>query len=183
MKGLMLLANHFEDVEALITVDMLRRAQIQIDLVSITKDYELITQSNIKLKADYLIEDINLNDYDFLVIPGGKAVFETHFNSLVTKECILHFANCHQLIATICAAPSLVGKLGLLEAKNFVCFPGCEHNVHLGKLQSNKKVVCADNFITSKAAGTTFDFAYEIIKYLKGQEVAQKVLNSVYYFS
>ena len=180
MKGLILLANHFEDVEAFITVDMLRRAKIQIDLVSMTGKIELVTQSNIKLFADYLLEDVNVSDYDFLVIPGGKAVFETHLDSLVTKNLVNEFNKDNKLIATICAAPGILGVNGLLDNKEFVCFPGCENNIPNGILL-NKNVVISNNLITSKAAGTTFDFAYEIIKYLTNEEQAQKVLNSVYY--
>ena len=93
MKGLILLADHFEDVEALITIDMLRRAKIQIDLVSMTNNIELTTQSNIKLLADYLLKDINTKEYDFLVIPGGKAVFQTHLSSSITKNIVNEFNN------------------------------------------------------------------------------------------
>lgn len=181
MKGLILLANHFEDVEALIVIDMLRRAKITIDMVSVTNSLELITQSNISLKAEYLLEDIDLDDYDFLVVPGGKAVFETHINSEKTLGSIYTFAVQNKLIASICAAPILFGKLGLLNGKDYVCFPSCKEDVEGGSYQSGKKVVVTSNIITSKAAGTTFDFAYEIIKYLKGSEEANKVLNSVYY--
>lgn len=181
MKGLILLANHFEDVEALIVIDMLRRAKITIDMVSITDSLELTTQSNISLKAEYLIEDVDLDEYDFLVVPGGKAVFETHINSEKTLGCIYTFANQNKLIASICAAPILFGKLGLLDDKDYVCFPSCKEDVKGGNYQNTQKVVVTSNIITSKAAGTTFDFAYEIIKYLKGQDEADSILNSVYY--
>lgn len=180
MKGLILLANHFEDVEALITIDMLRRAKIDIDLVSMNDTLEVITQSNIIIKADILYKEINLDDYSFLIIPGGKATFETHHNSLFTKKAVDKFYNNHQLIATICAAPSILGLMGLLDNKEYTCFPGCEEYMPKGILQ-NKDVVVGDNLITSKAAGTTFMFAYEIIKYLTNEEYALKVLNSVYY--
>lgn len=180
MKGLILLADHFEDVEALITIDMLRRAKIQIDLVSMTNNIELTTQSNIKLLADYLLKDINTKEYDFLVIPGGKAVFETHLSSNITKNIVNEFNNQNKLIATICAAPGILGVNGLLDNKEFVCFPGCENNVPKGMLV-DKKVVVTNNLITSKAAGTTFDFAYEIIKYLTNEKLAKQVLSSVYY--
>ena len=180
MKGLILLADHFEDVEALITIDMLRRAKIQIDLVSMTNNIELTTQSNIKLLADYLLKDINTKEYDFLVIPGGKAVFETHLSSNITKNIVNEFNNQNKLIATICAAPGILGVNGLLDTKEFVCFPCCENNVPKGMLV-DKKVVVTNNLITSKAAGTTFDFAYEIIKYLTNEKLAKQVLSSVYY--
>lgn len=181
MKGIILLADCFEDVEALITIDMLRRADIEIDMVSVTGKYELTTQSKISLKAEFLIEDISLDEYDFLVLPGGKAVFETHINSEKTLGSILIFYEAKKLIASICAAPILFKKLGLLDNKPYVCFPTCKDEFNGGIYDEKSSVVVCDNIITSKAAGTTFDFAYEIIKYLKGKEVASNVLNSVYY--
>lgn len=129
MKGLILLANHFEDVEALITIDMLRRAKIDIDLISMNNTLEVITQSNIIVKADLLSKDINLDDYSFLIIPGGKATFETHHNHPFTKYAITKFNQKHQLIATICAAPSILGLMGLLDKKEYTCFPGCEEYI------------------------------------------------------
>ena len=180
MKGIILLANHFEDVEALITIDMLRRAKITIDLVSMTKEKTLTTQSNIKLIADYSIEEVNYNDYDFLVIPGGKAVFETHLKSDLTKKIVNDFNYKNKLIATICAAPSILGSMGLFTDLEYVCFPGCDDIVVDAKYV-NKNVVVTKNYISSKAAGTTFDFAYEIIKYLIGEEEAKRVLSNVYY--
>lgn len=180
MKGIMLLANHFEDVEALITYDMLKRAGISIQTVSMNNDLNVITQSNVHLVAELNVNDLNLNDYDFVVLPGGKAVFETHLKSDITHNIIKHFYDRHALVAAICAAPGVLGEMGLLENKEYVCFPGCEFDFTNGILV-DKKVVVSDNIITSKAAGTTFDFAYEIIKYLTNEEQASKVLNNVYY--
>ncbi len=180
MKGLILLANYFEDVEALITIDMLRRAKIEIDLVSITEDYNLITQSGVKLQADYLIDEIDLDKYAFLIMPGGKAVFETHLNSNITKHCIKLFYQKQKLIAAICAAPLILDAVGILKGKEYVCFPSCETNID-GIYKENERVVVSDHIITSKAAGTTFAFAFAIIKYLANEEVANMVLHNVYY--
>lgn len=180
MKGLILLANHFEDVEALITIDMLRRAGITIDMVSMNNDLNVITQSNIAIKADILVSSINLDDYSFLVIPGGKATFETHHKSVVTKNIVKHFYDKNQLVASICAAPSILGMMGLLDGIEYTCFPGCESYMP-NAIYKNQDVVVSKNIITSKAAGTTFKFAYEIIKYLTNEELAKKVINSVYY--
>lgn len=181
MKGLILLANYFEDVEALITIDMLRRAKIQIDLISLTDDLEVITQSNIKIIADYNYKDINLNEYDYLIIPGGKAVMTTHYDHPFTKQVVMDFNNKNKLIAAICAAPSVLGKLGLLDNKEFTCFPTFEDCMPKGIYKENSKVVVADNIITSKAAGTTFEFSYEIIKKLADTDTANRVLASVFY--
>lgn len=180
MKGLILLANHFEDVEALITIDMLRRAGITIDLISMNNQLDVTTQSGITIKADLLYRDIKLDDYTYLVIPGGKAVFETHHHSEITKNIVTHFNQKHQLIASICAAPSILGLMGLLDGKKYTCFPGCESYMPNALFQDTD-VEVYDNLITSKAAGTTFKFAYEIIKYLVNTECAEKVIKNVYY--
>ena len=181
MKGIILFANHFEEVEAILTIDLLRRANQSIDTVSVTGSLELITQQGLIVKADKLYEDVNLEDYDYLIIPGGKAVFETHLNSNITKTCVEHFNNKNQLIACICAAPMVLGKYGLLKNRNYVCFPSCEDDTFKGNYIKDAKVVAVDNIITSKAAGTTFEFAYEIIKYLISEDKAKEILSKVYY--
>ena len=177
MKGIILLANHFEDVEAICTIDMLRRAKIEIDLVSITGQKELITQSGIGLNAEKLINEVDLNEYCFVILPGGKAIFETHRDSNITKSVIKHFYDRKLLISAICAAPIVIKDY--LKNQEFTCFPSCEDEIE--GIYKKSKVEVHDNIITSKAAGTTFEFAYEIIKYLKGEEIAQKTLDSVYY--
>ena len=177
MKGLILLADHFEDVEAICTIDMLRRAKIEIDLVSVTNSLELVTQSKLNIKAEKLASCISLDDYSFVILPGGKAVFETHLESSVTNKIIKDFYDKQKLVCAICAAPMVLKNY--LVGKDFTCFPSCEDSI-LGNYTKNK-VEVVDNIITSKAAGTTFEFSYEIIKYLKGEEEAKKVLNNVYY--
>lgn len=181
MKGLILLANHFEDTEAIVTIDLIRRAGIELDLVSISQSLDLTTQYNLKIKAEKMIDEVCVDDYDYLIIPGGKAVFETHHSSKITKEVVDKFYHQQKLIATICAAPSILGQYGYLDNIPFTCFPSCEDKMPNGKYLKEQGVVVYENLITSKAAGATFEFAYEIIKYLKGEEIAKKVINSVYY--
>lgn len=181
MKGLILLANYFEDMEAIITIDMLRRASITIDTVSITGDKEVFMQSGNKIVTEYLFEKVSLDEYEFLVIPGGRAVIETHLNNFDTQKAVKHFMNKQQLVACICAAPSILGHLGFLDNREFTCFPSSEIFMPKGIYKPHARVVISDNIITSKAAGTTFDFAYEIIKYLKDEQAALKVIKSIYY--
>ena len=181
MKGIIVLANYFEDTEAIVTIDLIRRANIDLDLVSIEETIELTTQYNIKLKADMMVNDVDFDKYDFLIIPGGKAVFLTHLESEITKNIIHKFYSKNKLIATICAAPGILGKYGYLDNQPFTCYPSCETNMQKGIYLKDNGVVVNKNIITGKAAGATFEFAYEIIKYLKGEETADKVINSVYY--
>lgn len=181
MKGIILLANYFEDVEALITIDMLRRADITIDLVSLNEGLNVVSQSNVNYTCDISYHTVKASDYDFLVIPGGKATFLTHQKSAFTKDLVKAFMKRNSLVATICAAPSILGMEGFLDGVEFTCFPSCEEYMPKGIYKKDKDVVVSGNIITSKACGTTFDFAFEIIKYLKGEQLAVKTLNSVYY--
>ncbi len=182
MKGIILLADYFEDIEALGTVDLIRRAKIDIDLVSMKDNVNLITQSNISIKADKTIINTNLQEYDFLIIPGGKAVMLTHQSSELTKDIIDYFMHKKALIACICAAPSLLGKNGYLDNVNYTCFPSFEKFSEKGIYDSSKKVVVSNNIITACSAGATFEFSYEIIKYLKGKNVADHIIDGVIYY-
>lgn len=179
MKGMLLLSSYFEDIEGLGTLDLLRRAKLDVDTVSIDDGELITTQYNVKIYPDKYLKDVNLNDYDFLVVPGGRAVSLTHHYSPKTKAIIKHFIDKKSLVAAICAAPGLLGDY--LAGKDFTCFPSCETNVPKGHYQEDERVVVSDNIITSKACGTTFEFAYEIVKYIKGEEAAENLLKSVYY--
>ena len=145
MRGLILISKGFEESEAIITIDMLRRAQITIDLVSIDKDLTVLSSHNIQIVCDYKVSQINLNDYDFLVIPGGKAVFDTHLFSLTVKSIVEYFMNQQKLVATICAAPMVLGKYKYLKNKQYTCFPGCENTEFEGIYLNNQNVVTTNN--------------------------------------
>lgn len=182
MKGMILLAPHFEDTEALVTMDLLKRAGIEIDSVSVVDTLDLTTQYGLSIRADKGYHNIDMAQYDFVVLPGGKAVFETHLTSVVTQQIVKYFYEGQKLIAAICAAPGVLGQMGILQGLPYTCFPSCEKYVLDGIYQSNQSVVVTDTIITAKAAGATFLFAYEIIKKIKGEQTARTVLNSIYYF-
>ena len=180
MKGLLLLANHFEDSEALVTYDILRRSGIEMVLTSVEGTKELTTQNKIRLFADALIEEVSLDEFEFLVIPGGKAVFERLDHLKIVDDVILHFHNNKKWIAAICAAPHLIGKLGLLQNKNYVCFPTCNKSIIGGTLLKEQKVVIEDYVITGRAMAVTVDFALAIIETLQGKTQKEKIEKSIY---
>lgn len=181
MKGLILLVNGFEESEAIITIDLLRRANIEIDLVSLTNSLNITSSGNITVVCDKLYSVTNLEDYNFLVIPGGKAVFNYHLNSIVTKEIVDYFMNKGLLVAAICAAPMILGKYGYLKDIHFTCFPSCEEDHFGGIYEPDYGAVLDGNIVTGKACGTTFDFVQTIIEYLISNQVADEVINKVYY--
>ena len=120
-------------------------------------------------------------NYEFLIIPGGKATFENNLSSPIVKNIVEHFNNKKQLIACICAAPMILGQMGYLKELPYICFPSCEDDQFEGIYQENKKVIVVNNYITSKAAGTTFEFAYEITKYLRSESIANHIKEAVFY--
>lgn len=180
MKGMILLANGFEDMEMITSLDLLRRANIEVYTFAVKDEKRVLSQSRVYYESDYLLKDAILSEYDFLVIPGGKAVFND-LNSDVVDNVILDFVKRDKLIASICAAPTLLGKLGLLENKNFTCFPSLENDCLGGIYQKQSKVEVAGNFITSRSAGTAIEFALKIIEELIGTEEAVRIQNVIYY--
>lgn len=176
-KGLIILNNGFEDTEGLTTIDVLRRAKIDMDIVAL-HDVDIVSQSGIKLHAEYLIKDVKLDSYDFLVIPGGGAVFKFLHKEKIISDVITKFVDDNKLVATICAAPSLVGKLGYFKGKKYTCFPGCNDGVE--GIYTGHGVEITGNFITAKSMAYSIDFALEIIKFVLGKEKAKEVEKSIY---
>lgn len=138
MKGLILLADYFEDIEALATNDLLRRAKIATELVSMSNSRTVISQSGLKLQVRKLFSEIKLEEFDFLVIPGGKAVSLTHLDSKDTLQAINYFKDNNKLICAICAGPAVLGKYGLLDGKKYTCFPSYEKYAPKGKYLPKK---------------------------------------------
>ena len=114
MKGLIVLVNGFEDVEAIATIDILKRSSIKIDTTSLDNK-EVVTKSKIKLYTDYILCDVNVDDYDFLIIPGGGAVFNILDKEKRIDDLIDSFYKQNKLICAICAAPRLIAKRGYFK--------------------------------------------------------------------
>lgn len=177
MKGLIILVNNFEDVEALATVDVLRRSGIIIDTTSLDNK-DIITQSNNKISVDYLLSEVNLNEYDFLILPGGKAVFNILDKDKRIDDLVDYFYVNKKLICAICAAPRLIAKRGYFDNLKFTIFPGCLETEVLGK-QVSKGVVVEDYFITAKSMYYSIEFALEIIKKLQGKDQKKKIESQI----
>jgi len=165
------LINGFEETEALCTVDILRRAGIDVTTVSLGTSRSLTGRSNITVLADAMFDDISDKTFGMLVIPGGTKDYAEHEGLLkLVKE---QHENGRKL-AAICAAPCVFGKLGLLEGKRAVIYPGMEEL--LGGAELSSKIVETDgNITTSKGPGTTVYFALRLAEILAGREIADSV--------
>jgi 4-methyl-5(b-hydroxyethyl)-thiazole monophosphate biosynthesis len=168
LKGLMLIADDFEDTEALATLDVLERGGLVIVTATPNHDLDVISSHQLSIRAQIHFNDIFSEDYDFLVIPGGPGVEDLNKLSKV-NEIIDTFVSNGKLVAAICAAPSLVGKLGYYKNHEYTCFPGTEDKIIEGT-HVYKPVVRSGNFITAKAMFYSIDFGLEIISYLLGDE-------------
>ncbi len=173
-----LMADGFEEVEALTVVDMLRRADIAVSAVSINKDLIVNGAHNIKVICDMYVDDITLSDA--IILPGGiPGVPNLASNEKVISAIKSHYSS-GKLVAAICAAPTLLHNLGMLDNIKATCYPSMKDKLFKAKA-CDDRVVCENNIITSKGPGTAFEFSYEIIRYLKDQNIAEKVKNTAYF--
>ncbi|TVY12311.1 DJ-1/PfpI family protein [Candidatus Phytoplasma pini] len=169
MKGLLFLYNGFEDCEAIVTRAMLKK--FGFDVITFTPNFSLkvFSSSRLELKADFLIDKMNLDEYDFLIIPGGPYVKQMLEKSDLDLKKILniiqYFSDKKKIVGAICAAPSFLGKLNLLKKHSFVCYPGYENYIE-GNYCPEKKTVTSDLFITSRSPLTVFDFVFHILNKL-----------------
>lgn len=172
-KCAMFLADGFEECEGLITVDMLRRAGITIDTISMNETDEVLTSHKIRLHADRLFRDTDITGYDVLILPGGKLGTENLEKSEELKQYLVSWNQQGKLIAAICAAPSIFGHLGLLKEKHYTCFPDFYSADYEGIYEMELSVVDG-NIITGRGMGATIEFARNLIKALCDEETLQK---------
>lgn len=178
-KLVIFLADGFETCEALIPLDLIRRAGIEVDTVSISDRKEVLSSHDVEVKADKLFKDIVFNEYDAYVLPGGKVGTDNLFACEELKEDLIKEFNNNKLICAICAAPSILGKIGILKNKRYTCYPGFEGE-YGGEYTSDKTTV-DDNVITGKGMGAAIEFSRDIITYLLDENEANKILMSVQY--
>ncbi len=169
MKIIVPLAEGFEEIEAVTIVDVLRRAEIEVITAFLDKN-PVIGSHDIQVMADKNINDIEFNDLDGIILPGGMPGSENLKNSKTIIELIKKAYANNKLISAICAAPMVLGHAGILQEKNATCFPGFEVELK-GAKHVKKPIVTDGNIITGSAAGSAFQFALEIVNRLKGKDI------------
>lgn len=175
-----ILADGFEEIEGLTVVDLLRRAQIDINMVSITGKLEVTGSHEIKIIADSLFHEEDFNQTDMIVLPGGMPG-TNHLGEYEPLIALLKdFNEKAKYIAAICAAPSVLGINGLLTDKKAISYPGFYDKL-VGATIRDEKVVVDGNIITSKGLGTSIDFALALISILKDDEVSLSIGKSIQY--
>ena len=167
------LANGFEEIEALTPLDVFRRANLPTTTVSITESTTGIGSHNIPVIADTTLSKVDLSDADLLLLPGGMPGTKYLGECIPLCDAVTAHAKAGKPTAAICAAPSVLGKLGLLCGKEAICYPGFE-NALTGATVSAKKVVRDGNIVTAAGMGVALEFALECLILLgKGEDAAR----------
>lgn len=173
-KAFVFLAAGFEEMEALGTVDVLRRAGIQVITVSISDDKKVIGAHNISVEADALMKEVDMNGAAALVLPGGMPGATNLNASTALKEALLQQYRSEKIVAAICAAPLVLGGLGLLKGRKATCYPGFEESL-IGAIPTGEAAVVDGNVITGKGPGVVYDFALALVAAIRSKAVAEEV--------
>jgi protein deglycase len=172
------LAEGFEEIEALTVVDVLRRVGVETNMIAVSSTKEIKGAHNITVIADKTFDEIDNNTADMLVLPGGMPGTTNLEKHEGLKELIKEFYKDGKYIAAICAAPSVLGKMGLLESSMATCYPGFEKHLS-GAILSEDLVIRHKNIITSKGPGTAMLFALELVEVLVGREIVEELKESM----
>ena len=174
-----LLAPGFEEMEALVPADLLRRAGLDVALVSLEGDF-VPGGHNIVVKADMQLSQVRLEDMQMLMLPGG-GVGVANLGSDPNVEALVKQAHEQgKNLCAICAAPSLLSKWGVLEGKKAVCYPTWSDRIPNAVYQPGEKLAVDGNVVTGQAAGASFEFGLKLIEVLSGAETADRVRKEIY---
>jgi 4-methyl-5(b-hydroxyethyl)-thiazole monophosphate biosynthesis len=174
IRVLCLLTDGFEELETIAPVDLLRRAGVEVVVVSMGQ--VLLTGRNgIRMMADVCFEDVDVGSFDLLLLPGGPGVAKLRADGRA-GDCARYFVVSGKPVAAICAAPLILMDAGLLDGKRFTAFPGVW--AELGGCL-DERVVEDGLLITSRGAGTSLDFAFAVVARLCGKEKARALAGEI----
>lgn len=180
MKTGIFMADGCEEIEGLTVVDILRRAGLEIEMISISSSKSVTGSHGITFLTDTVFEDVNFDALDAVVLPGGMpGTLHLGVHEGVTSV-IRQFAAAGKLTAAICAAPSVLGAAGILNGKHAVCHPGFEEKL-TGAIVSEDTVMTDGTVITSRGMGTAIDFALAIVSYLKDDAAVSDLKQKLVY--
>ena len=177
-KVFVFLADGFEEIEGLTVVDILRRGGVDTMTVSVTDTRTVVGSHGIGVEADGMFSQTDFEEAEAIVLPGGMpgTLHLGAHEGLCDLVCKADKAG--KWICAICAAPSILGDLGLTEGKDVTSYPGFEARLKGGRYLTDQ-VVVSDHMITSRGMGTALAFALMILEKLTGCENAEKIAKSV----
>lgn len=175
----LILGQGFEEAEAVIPCDLLRRAGIEVRLVGIGGT-DITGGHGITLHADCAAEQTDFSDAELLVLPGGMGGVASILGSKTVLDAVSAQYRRGKPVAAICAAPTILARLGITDEKRATCYPGMEAEMGAA-VCTGESAVRDGGVITGRAAGTAFDFALTLIEALRGTEAARRVADAIVY--
>jgi protein deglycase len=174
-KALVFLATGFEEIETVTIVDVLRRANIDVTVAGLTPN--IIEGAHaMKIAPDKSIDDVKVDDFDAIVVPGGNPGYKNLRNDPRVIGIIKKAFNSDKLVAAICAAPAVLSDAGVLEGKSCTIYPGMENELENGGGKPKQDMIVVDgNIITSRGPATALPFALKLAERLAGKQVAEDV--------
>lgn len=171
------LIDGFEEIEAMATVDILRRAGLSVKTVSLTGEQVVTASHGVPVTADIMFGEMDADSAEMLVIPGGTPAYDGHEG---LKKAVKAFYDKGGKVAAICASPMVLGGLGILQGRKATCYPGFEKYLKGAELHTGEAVVVDGNVVTGRGPGLTIDFALKLVEIIAGKarrdEVAAQIL-------
>ena len=176
------MADGCEEIEGLTVVDIVRRAKMDITMISITEKKEVTSSHQVTFLADAIASEVDFEELDAIVLPGGMPGTLNLGASETVDRVIRDFAAKGKIVAAICAAPSVLGAAGLLQGRHATCHPGFEEKLE-GAVTSEDAVVVDGNIITSRGMGTAIDFGLALVECLTDfdEEVTEHLKKGIVY--
>ncbi len=168
------LAQGFEEMEALGPVDILRRGGVEVLTVSITDCYEVVGAHGVRVMADRLLGEIDAEGADLLLLPGGMPGAKNLLDCRPLHRLLTTHHQNGKLLGAICAAPMVLGQLGLLKGRRATCYPGFEHLL-TGATTTNELVTVDGLIVTGKGPAATFDYGFTLLSMLSSEEKRREV--------
>ncbi|WP_052663398.1 DJ-1/PfpI family protein [[Mycoplasma] testudinis] len=175
-----IVATKSEDMELIVPVDLWRRAHFIVDLISIEKKNSVTLSNGTSIKCTQTIDKTNLKQYNAIFLPGGEGSNKFVLDTKLVDHLKIFNEDGRYLLA-ICAAPAVFSKLDLLGKHKVTCYPENSSEIGPNLDKSAKNVVVDGNFITAKAAGSVFEFAFKVIETLASKKEAEIVAKRIFY--
>lgn len=168
------LANGFEMIEALTPCDVLTRAGAEVKLVSITDSLTVTSTHNVSVTCDLTLSELKRSNIDMLVLPGGMPGADNLYSSVALRELLLWANEAEKPIAAICAAPYILGELGILNGKAATCYPSFERHLRGARVEASG-VVTDGRIVTARGMGVSLEFSLALVTLLYGTDKANAI--------
>ena len=153
---------------------------ICLTIAAVSEERRIVGAHGVAIECDALLTEVDCSDFDALLLPGGMPGTENLFESEIVRALACDYAETGRIVAAICAAPTVLGRLGLLKSRRATCYPGCEDRLFAAE-HVDADTVRDGNVITGRALGAAIPFALEVIAALEGAETSEKVKSSIVY--